>query len=278
VLKNVAGDNVLELKSHYFEHKALIKPAQLIDSASPIPANEIVVVIEGDGRPWKGPGVLALDPSPPEPLMLGWYQQWQGNAIYLGRPCYFGAKELQPPRPPVVIQTSLRLNTCDPYWFSMGRYSQPVIQSMVNVLKGLLPRGARVVLLGHSGGGTLAMLVASQFEQVTAVMTLAGNLNVGQWVRYHGYTPLYGSLDPATEALLPPDIEQLHMANQGDTEILPEWIEVETKRQSGLYIQWPEKTDESLTLPGHQDWRARWNDINREIVKLGAKNAGFSSQ
>ena len=54
-----------------------------------------------------------------------------------------------------------------------------------------------LVLIGYSGGGVLAMLLAEQFPATQAVVTVAGNLDTDAWAIEHGYSPLRGSLNPA---------------------------------------------------------------------------------
>ena len=65
-------------------------------------------------------------------------------------------------------------------------------------------------MIGYSGGGTLAQLVAEKFTQTRAVVTLAGNLDLAAWVQLHDYTPLGGSLNPAERPPLPGHILQIH--------------------------------------------------------------------
>jgi pimeloyl-ACP methyl ester carboxylesterase len=77
------------------------------------------------------------------------------------------------------------------------------------------------VLFGHSGGGTLATLLATRIPQTRALVTIAPNLDVGRWVDLHGYTPLEGSLDPAREREFPTGIFQVHWVGSRDTEIPP---------------------------------------------------------
>ena len=62
-----------------------------------------------------------------------------------------------------------------------------------------------VVLIGYSGGGVLAVLIAPQVPG-SAVVTIAANLDVEAWARWHQYTPLSGSLNPATQ----PPLDALH--------------------------------------------------------------------
>jgi pimeloyl-ACP methyl ester carboxylesterase len=55
----------------------------------------------------------------------------------------------------------------------------------------------RLTLVGYSGGGTIAVLLAARRSDVAEVITVAANLDVGYWTQRDGLSPLTGSLDPA---------------------------------------------------------------------------------
>ena len=76
-------------------------------------------------------------------------------------------------------------------------------------------------MIGHSGGGTLAVLLAPQVKNLRAVVTIAGNLAVRAWTAYHGYLPLEGSLDPAATGPLQPAVTEIHLTGGADTEVPP---------------------------------------------------------
>ena len=54
------------------------------------------------------------------------------------------------------------------------------------------------MLVGYSGGGVLAVLIAERLDNVAAVITVGANLDTDAWTRHHGYLPLTGSLNPAS--------------------------------------------------------------------------------
>jgi hypothetical protein len=155
------------------------------------------IYIEGDGRPWRSRYSVAPDPTAPRPLMLRLMQQDAAPRIYLGRPCYQGM---------------VNDPACNPWVWTHGRYSEPVVSSMQSVLEQLIDRHGikQLVLIGHSGGGALAMLLAERIPQTETVVTLAGNLDTEAWTEKHGYSVLVGSLNPAQRPPLPQAINQLH--------------------------------------------------------------------
>lgn len=100
------------------------------------------------------------------------------------------------------------------------RYSNEVVLSMTAALQAVLERSdtQRVVLVGYSGGGTLAVLMAQSLPRVTAVVTIASNLDTAEWTRQHGYEPLTGR-NPADEQALPSSITQLHLIGGKDENV-----------------------------------------------------------
>jgi pimeloyl-ACP methyl ester carboxylesterase len=76
---------------------------------------------------------------------------------------------------------------------------------------------SRILLVGHSGGGTLAVLLASRLPAVAGVISIAGNLDLVEWTSRHGYSPLTASLDPAREPALDPALPQWYLLGGRDT-------------------------------------------------------------
>jgi pimeloyl-ACP methyl ester carboxylesterase len=218
-----------------------------------------IVVIEGDGQPWRNRFQVANDPTSASPLLLEWLSVTEHTALYLGRPCYFGQREVNAPVPPVRITGQLLNKQCDAYWYTFGRYSQVVVDSLVQALQKLAAERC-LILLGHSGGGTLAMLIARQLPTVSAVVTLSGNINVTAWQQYHQFTPLMGSLDPSKLSPLAARISQIHIAADQDTSILPIWISQEAQRQHAAYQLW--------TISGHRQWQQAWSKLDALLARL----------
>jgi len=171
-------------------------------------ANRWHVYIEGDGLPWISKRFIARDPTPKQPLMLKLMNQDPISNIYLGRPCYHG----------MVIESN-----CNPWLWTHGRYSKQVVTSMVSALNKLIHSRhiKQVTLIGHSGGGTLAVLMAERIKEVDTIITLAGNLDVRAWTEHHGYTTLKGSLSPAQRTSLPKSIREYHFIGDKD-QVIPQ--------------------------------------------------------
>jgi pimeloyl-ACP methyl ester carboxylesterase len=98
---------------------------------------------------------------------------------------------------------------------------------MVAALRGFLAAHPfhDVVLVGHSGGGTLAWLMATQVPETSAVVTAAANLDIDLWARLHGYSLLAGSQNPALMPPLPARIREVHYAGGRDRNVPPAVLE-----------------------------------------------------
>lgn len=200
------------------------------------------VYIEGDGRAVDAWGHASYNPTPRSPLLLDMMAQDPAPALYLGRPCYFDTRD----------------DACTQINWTLARYSEETVESMAAALASRIPAQDSLTLIGHSGGGTLAVLLAARVANVAQVVTLAGNLEVNQWTTYHHYSPLSLSLDPAKQPPLSGDIRQTHLAGALDTEILPQWIEEFAKNQPNAHFQALEQADH------RSGWPLWWTLINIE--------------
>src|SRR5580765_1079661 len=113
------------------------------------------VYIDGDGTPDIG-GYPAADPTSRNPLMLRLLDLDPGPAVLLGRPCYDGLADDA---------------GCRPALWMDERYSEAVVASMAAALREILAQGPykRVAWFGHSGGGSLAVLLAARVPETAAV-------------------------------------------------------------------------------------------------------------
>ena len=186
-------------------------------------AGTLHVYVEHDGTPWADFNRVSSDPTPRRPYALELMAKDTGPRLFLGRPCYFDARENP---------------SCDPLVWTHGRYSPAVVRSMVAALRGFLAAHPypHVVLVGYSGGGTLAWLIAARVPETTRVVTIAANLDVDDWARIHGYSPLSGSFDPALEPPLLPAIDQLHFVGGRDANVPPSVVRSFARRHPGARV------------------------------------------
>lgn len=162
--------------------------------------------IEGDGRPVVNRTRIASDPTPRASIVLRWMLDDPAPSYYLGRPCYFGMAAR---------------DACDSRWWTTERYAPAVVESMVAAARRLLA-GRPVVLIGYSGGGTLAVAMAGELDNVRGLVTVAGNLNVQGWTTHHGYTPLTPPGDGRALLRRVRTVPQRHYVGGRDRNVLPD--------------------------------------------------------
>jgi dienelactone hydrolase len=191
----------------------------VVRSAAEPDCTVLRVYVEHDGTPWVAPDRIATDPTPRNPVALELMGRDTGCRVYVGRPCYF----------------EQRLDErCDARWWTDRRYADEVVRSMAAVVNRVVAAEAQVretVLIGYSGGGTIAWLMAPHVPSATAVVTVAANLDVRAWTEWHGYSPLGGSLDPAASEPLPARIRQWHLAGAQDRNVPPATVRTVVGRQ-----------------------------------------------
>src|SRR5690606_9527274 len=85
--------------------------------------HRLLVLIEGDGTPWLRRRFVASDPTSSDPLLLPILAEIESATLYLGRPCYYRA-ELE-------SLGQEHTSECEPDWWTFGRYSEPVVASLV---------------------------------------------------------------------------------------------------------------------------------------------------
>lgn len=186
----------------------------------------LTVVIEGDGNAHDGRGQPSADPTPKDPLGFRIAQAWpEGPIAWLARPCQY-----------------VKDPVCTPADWTTARYSESAVAASNLAIDDLKRRSGatRLRLVGWSGGGTMAALVAARRSDVAALVTLAAPLDLADWAQWHGASPLAGSLDPA-DVTLPPGLVQLHVLGRFDQVVPPALGEASARRLGGAVLVWPEK-------------------------------------
>ena len=233
-------DNELEpeiVQGVAFEHLVVHKQGSSKDS-------RLHVYNEGDGTPWMDGNVVAIDPTPKNPLALRLMLRDRNSSVYVGRPCYFG------------VMSSGR---CESEDWTFGRYSEHVVESMASAIGRIVAVGGyqEVRLIGYSGGGVIALLAANRVPETTSVVTVAANLDTDEWTRTREFLPLHNSLNPADVDPLLSGIVHVQLAGELD-QVVPLSV-TESFRRSGHRSE--------LWLYADFDHRCCWEDAWPEILE-----------
>ncbi|WP_217450743.1 alpha/beta hydrolase [Vogesella oryzae] len=173
------GWQATSLPSDSFRLRAYLPPA-------PVAANMLTVYLEGDGLAWLSPDTPSADPTPTNPLALQLALRDRQPAAYLARPCQYGSAEESP---------------CRQVFWTRLRFAPEVVQASNQALDQLKQRfrAQRLLLVGYSGGGTLAALLAARRQDVAGLITIASSLDHLVWAQDKRLSPLTGSLNPADD-------------------------------------------------------------------------------
>ena len=220
---------------------------------------DATVYIEGDGQAWLSRRTPSFDPTPVNPVALHLATRDDGpNVIYLARPCQY-SKGLEAYAP------------CDDRaWWTSKRLAPEVLDSMNAALSDIKKRYdiKKFDLVGFSGGGGVAVLLATQRKDIAGIRTVAGNLDHDTFTAYHGISPMSGSINPLGAAAKTAAIPQHHFIGEWD-DVVPQGIVAsflkaagsdrciqysivkETSHEKGWVDKWPELLKEPVKCGGH---------------------------
>ncbi|MFA5337745.1 MAG: alpha/beta hydrolase [Candidatus Omnitrophota bacterium] len=171
------------------------------------PGEPVNIYIEGDGNAWISRSRLSNNPTPRIPLVLKLASiDESANVAYLARPGQYSEKSI-----PKVESA---------YW-SDKRFSEEVITSMDEAIGEIvdLAKTDKINLIGYSGGGAVAVLIAARRNDIISLRTIAGNLDIEAVSKYHNVSPLSGSLNPINFAQNLKDLPQRHFIGSKDTTV-----------------------------------------------------------
>jgi dienelactone hydrolase len=167
----------------------------------------LTIYIEGDGLAWKANDMPSDNPTPmvPTGLKMAIHDQKNHPVVYLARPCQFVFDE--------------EWGHCQSTYWTNLRFSPEVVNAMNQAVSDLKKyyHAKKIRLIGYSGGGTIAALIAARHNDTVELITVAAILDVKEWVNQKSLTPLYGSLDPADEWGKLVSIPQTHWVGGNDT-------------------------------------------------------------
>ncbi len=162
----------------------------------------INIYIEGDGLAWISRNRISSDPTPVNPVGLKLMNIDQSSCkIYLARPCQY-----------------ISSKNCEKKYWTSHRFNGKIIDSYVEALDSIKNehKNKYFTLIGYSGGGAVALLTASQRDDIKKIVTVAGNIDIEKWIKIHSITPLRGSLNPANYSEKLKDTRQYHLIGKDD--------------------------------------------------------------
>ena len=170
----------------------------------------LTVYIESDGAPWRVPDEPPFDPTPHKPMVLQMAAADPGGAVaYLGRPCQY--------------LTPSALAQCDPALWMLGRFSEDAVKATNAALSAMKTRAqaSSINLVGYSGGGAMAALVAARRDDINCLVTIAAPMDTDAWTSAIGVSRLSYSLNPADHVEKLGPLRQTHFRGRKDTLVPP---------------------------------------------------------
>ncbi|MDD2737725.1 MAG: alpha/beta hydrolase [Methylomonas lenta] len=227
----------LELKAGKYRLTAFYQPGLKLKK-------RLHVYLEGDGRPWQRGYWPAADPTTRSSVMLPLLAMDQAPALYLGRPCYNGHAEDA---------------GCQPSLWTNARYGEEVVSAMETALKHFCQQWdyQELVLIGHSGGGTLALLLAERMRQTRMIITLAGNYDIDAWTEFHHYLPLNESINPAR--LMASGVTEWHFLAEQDDTVPPELFLTALQQRANSQVE------VILAIDHQHGWEKVWPQILKRL-------------
>ena len=210
------------------------------------PGKPLRIYIEGDGLAWISRYQPSLDPTPHNPVALRLAVVDPGaNVVYLARPCQYTP---MPDNPRCTVD----------YWTGK-RFAPEVITSLNQAVDHYVAQAHSpgVELVGYSGGGALAVLLAARRTDVLSLRTVAGNLDHAEVNRRHAVSLMPDSLNAIDVAQRVANIPQYHFSGASDRTVPSAIAERFAKVAGGHCIQ-------LLIIPdmAHDgNWSAQWQRL-----------------
>jgi len=221
-------------------------------------SGSISIYIEGDGQAWETRHKLSNDPTPLNPVALRLAAVDPAeNIAYMARPGQYP------------LEGS---SWCDSKYWSGSRFAPELINAFnmaIDILK-KKSQARYVGLVGYSGGGAIAVLVAARRHDVITLRTVAGNLDPKVFCNYHHVSQLEGSMDPMDVARKVARIPQRHFI--GSKDLVVPFAEIES-----FVSMEGDKTNTRITMVdgvSHNDgWCRHWRKLL--LLRLGTINSPY---
>lgn len=160
------------------------------------------VYIEGDGLSWITRTKISNNPTPINPLTIKLFLKDDNTCkVYLARPCQY-TDDLK----------------CEKKYWTTHRFSNKVLFSYFEAFDKLKDKykNKEFEIVGFSGGGAIATLISSKRDDISYLITVAGNLDHKYWTQKNRISPLNGSLNPVDFSKNLTKIKQIHLIGGKD--------------------------------------------------------------
>lgn len=215
------------------------------------PEKPISIYIEGDGFAWIDRYTVSPNPTPRNPMALKLAGSDQAtNIVYISRPCQY-------------VDLSLERNCDQKYWTS-HRFSNEVLSSYDQALDSIKHQfnATGFHLVGFSGGGAIAALLAARRPDILSLRTIAGTLDHIALNKARRVSPLSGSLNPISVAQKLKATPQIHYSGGNDS-VVPSWVSQAFAKAVG---QGTCVNTHIVSRAGHlEGWLPVWKTLSREI-------------
>ncbi len=204
------------------------------------------IYVESDGAPWRFPDEPPADPTPLKPLVLRMAIDDPAPAVaYLGRPCQYLREE--------------ELLNCDPALWMRGRFGNEAVAAMNSAVDEIKRSyGAREVdLVGYSGGGAMAALIAARRSDVSCLVTVAAPLDTVAWTDALRVSRLDSSLNPADATDQLRKVRQTHFRGLRDKLVPAATAQRFLGRSPGATVIDKETFDHQCC------WQDEWKELRR---------------
>ncbi len=246
--------------------RPLLLPGSAFDLQAFVPerlqrTERLTVYIEGDGLAWLDRHTPSFAPTPVDPLGLRLAVADAGaQAVYLARPCQY--------------TQGASFKGCEVRYWGTHRFAPEVMGAMNDALGELKRRyGATdLVLVGYSGGGAVAALLAARRDDVAALVTVADTLDTAHWPQVQRLSPLLGSLNPRDAAALLARVPQWHFVGLRD-DVVPRSVlnhfldRVSDSASPGAR---PPTVEAMPDFDHHCCWAAAWPQLSQRFAAPGS--------
>ncbi|KJV57174.1 serine hydrolase family protein [Orientia chuto str. Dubai] len=207
------------------------------------PNLNFVFYIEGDGLIYYN-NSISDNPTPLLPLVLELaIIDPRPNVVYIARPCQY-------------VSPSLQQNCKKEYWTSK-RFAKEVVEAINEVII-KISNNQPSDIIGYSGGGGLAVLVAAINPNIKTITTIAGNLDHIAFNNFHNSPHMTDSLNPIDYAESVKNIPQLHLTGIED-KIVPLFIIDKFAKHANFA-----KVIKFKSISHDKGWKSIWQNICTE--------------